>query len=176
MAADILSSNVHKSIVYVFVKIVVHFNHCKSTEAEHHKLLILVAVTSKFQMGLHCLFTCFFGVPLSIRHIWHHVQTSSGAHQLPVQWVLEALSLGVKQPDHEADHSPPSSAKVRECMELYLHCPNTSSWCGAYVKHRNNLTFTLQMALNVGLAVHRSNEKPFSITCVKWVTGFSFQS
>jgi hypothetical protein len=33
------------------------------------------------------------------------------------------LSLGVKQPGHEADHSPPSSSKVKECMELYLHSP-----------------------------------------------------
>jgi hypothetical protein len=24
---------------------------------------------------------------------------------------------------HEADHSPPSSAKVKEWMELYLHSP-----------------------------------------------------
>jgi hypothetical protein len=32
-----------------------------------------------------------------------------------------AVSLGVKQPGREADHSPPSSAKVRECVELYLH-------------------------------------------------------
>jgi len=28
-------------------------------------------------------------------------------------------------------HSPPSSAKVKECMELYLHSPNMPSWCGA---------------------------------------------
>jgi hypothetical protein len=27
----------------------------------------------------------------------------------------------VKRPGHEADHSPPSSAEVKECVELYLH-------------------------------------------------------
>jgi hypothetical protein len=27
---------------------------------------------------------------------------------------------------------PPSSAEVKECKELYLHIPNTSSWHGAY--------------------------------------------
>jgi hypothetical protein len=32
---------------------------------------------------------------------------------------------------HEADHSPPSSAEVKEWMELYLHSPNTPSWRGA---------------------------------------------
>jgi hypothetical protein len=30
---------------------------------------------------------------------------------------------GVKRPGREADHSPPSSAKVNECVELYLHSP-----------------------------------------------------
>jgi hypothetical protein len=33
----------------------------------------------------------------------------------PILWVIGALSLGVKQLGHEADHSPPSSAKVEEC-------------------------------------------------------------
>jgi hypothetical protein len=31
----------------------------------------------------------------------------------------------------EADHSPPSSAEVKEWVELYLHFPNTPSWRGA---------------------------------------------
>jgi hypothetical protein len=31
----------------------------------------------------------------------------------------------------EADHSPPSSAEVKEWVELYLHSPNTPSWRGA---------------------------------------------
>jgi hypothetical protein len=39
-----------------------------------------------------------------------------------------AFSLGVKWPGHEADHSPQSSAMVKECMELYLHSPITLSW------------------------------------------------
>jgi hypothetical protein len=38
---------------------------------------------------------------------------------------------GVKRPGREADHSPLSSAKVKECEELYLHSPNTPSWRGA---------------------------------------------
>jgi hypothetical protein len=48
--------------------------------------------------------------------------------------VLEALSLGVKQPGCEADHSPPSSAEVKERIELPLHSPNTPSWHGAQLK------------------------------------------
>jgi hypothetical protein len=31
----------------------------------------------------------------------------------------------------EADHSPPSSAEVKEWVELYLHSPRTPSWRGA---------------------------------------------
>jgi hypothetical protein len=52
----------------------------------------------------------------------------------PTQWIPGALSLEVKQLGHEADHSPPSSAKV--------HSPNMPSWHGAYLKHRDNFTFT----------------------------------
>jgi hypothetical protein len=36
-----------------------------------------------------------------------------GCTQLPFQWVLEALSQGVKRPGREDDHSPTSSAKVK---------------------------------------------------------------
>jgi hypothetical protein len=41
-----------------------------------------------------------------------------GPTQPPIYWVLGALSLGVKWPGHEADHSPPSRAEVKECVEL----------------------------------------------------------
>jgi len=47
------------------------------------------------------------------------------------RWVTGALSLGVKWPGREADHSPPSIAEVREWVELYLHPHNTLSWHGA---------------------------------------------
>jgi hypothetical protein len=41
--------------------------------------------------------------------------------QPPIQGVPGALSLRAKRPGREADHSPPSSAEVKRCMELYLH-------------------------------------------------------
>jgi hypothetical protein len=50
-------------------------------------------------------------------------RTALGPTQPPIQWVQGSLSLGVKQPVCEADHSPPSSAEVKECVELYLHSP-----------------------------------------------------
>jgi hypothetical protein len=36
----------------------------------------------------------------------------------------------VMQPGREANYSPPSTAEVEECVELYIHSPNTSSWHG----------------------------------------------
>jgi hypothetical protein len=41
-------------------------------------------------------------------------RTALGPTQPPIQWVLGALSLGVKRPGREADHLPPSIAKVKE--------------------------------------------------------------
>jgi hypothetical protein len=42
------------------------------------------------------------------------------------QWVPETISPGVKRPGREADHSPPSSAKVKNAgaippLLIYLH-------------------------------------------------------
>jgi hypothetical protein len=36
-----------------------------------------------------------------------------GPTQPPIQWVPGAVSLGVKRPGRESDHSPPSSAEVK---------------------------------------------------------------
>jgi hypothetical protein len=52
---------------------------------------------------------------------------------------LRGLSLGVKRPGREADHSPPSSAEVSAwsctCTPQYVFM----AWC--LVKHRDNFTF-----------------------------------
>jgi hypothetical protein len=37
-----------------------------------------------------------------------------GPTQPPIQWVPGPLSLGLKRPGREADHSPTSSAEVKE--------------------------------------------------------------
>jgi hypothetical protein len=58
-------------------------------------------------------------------------RTTLGPTQPPIQWVPGTLSLGIKQPEREADHSPPSITEVKECVELYLHSPNTLSLRGA---------------------------------------------
>jgi hypothetical protein len=46
-----------------------------------------------------------------------------GSTHPPVQWVPGVLSLGVKRPVREADHSPPSNAEVKEWVKLYIHFP-----------------------------------------------------
>jgi hypothetical protein len=66
-----------------------------------------------------------------------------GPTKLPTQRVTGALYLGVKRPGREADHSLPSSAKVKECVELYLHFPNTPSWHGAQLKINTGTTLPL---------------------------------
>jgi hypothetical protein len=38
-------------------------------------------------------------------------------------YIHYVLSLGVKWPGREADHSPPSSDEVKEWVELHLHSP-----------------------------------------------------
>jgi hypothetical protein len=73
----------------------------------------------------------------------HCVQTGSGAHPASYPMRTRTLSLRVKRPGREADLSPPSSAELKECVELYLHSPNTPSWRGSKLKkHRDNFTFT----------------------------------
>jgi hypothetical protein len=69
-------------------------------------------------------------------------RTALGPTQPPNQWVRVPLSLGVKRQGRETDHSPPSIVEVKQCMELYLHYPNTPSWRGAQLKHRDNFTLT----------------------------------
>jgi hypothetical protein len=68
-----------------------------------------------------------------------------GPSQPPVQWVQGALSLGVKWLRHEADHSPPSSAEVKNAWS-YTSTPQYAfkAWCSVK-KHRVNFTFTLYL-------------------------------
>jgi hypothetical protein len=57
--------------------------------------------------------------------------------QHSIHWVP-----GIKQPGREADHSPPSSAEVKNSLS-YNSTPNTPSWRVAQLKRRDKFTFTL---------------------------------
>jgi hypothetical protein len=53
----------------------------------------------------------------------HHIQTSSEAH--PAYY---AIGTRVSFPVGKVDHSPPSSAEVQECVELYFHPQYVFKW------------------------------------------------
>jgi hypothetical protein len=54
-------------------------------------------------------------------------QTVPGAH--PTSYTMGTESfLGVKRPGRGIDHPPPSSAEVKERVELYLYSPSGPSW------------------------------------------------
>jgi hypothetical protein len=61
--------------------------------------------------------------------------------QPPIQWVAGALSLGVKRPGREVNHSPPSSAEVKNEWS-YTSTSQYVSMALCLVKHRDNFTFT----------------------------------
>jgi len=59
-----------------------------------------------------------------------------------MQWVPGALSLGVKWRGREADHSPPSSAELKNAWKLYLQSPiRLHGLVLSYEKHRDNFTW-----------------------------------
>jgi hypothetical protein len=47
------------------------------------------------------------------------------ARQPPILCVMLAISPGVKRPGSEAEHPPPSSARVKNCVGLHL---DSISW------------------------------------------------
>jgi hypothetical protein len=50
--------------------------------------------------------------------------------QPPIQWVPGTVSMGVKQERHEADHSPPSSAEVKNSGAITSHLQYIfMEWC-----------------------------------------------
>jgi hypothetical protein len=103
-----------------------------------------------------CIFTGFTTVS----------RTALGLTQLPIQWVPRTLSLGVKQPGREVDHSPPSSAKAKKWVVLHLHSPNTLSWYSAQLKkHRDEFTFTF---IFTGCATHITTGS--NVGCQRWAT------
>jgi hypothetical protein len=48
-------------------------------------------------------------------------RTALGAHPASYTMGTRCSFPGVKPSEREADHSPPSSAEIKECVELYLH-------------------------------------------------------
>jgi hypothetical protein len=57
--------------------------------------------------------------------------TAVGPSYPHIQWLLGVLSPGVKRPQHEAHHSPPSSAEVNDGGNIprLLHAPSRRDAC-----------------------------------------------
>jgi hypothetical protein len=53
----------------------------------------------------------------------HRVQNGSGTHPASYPVGTRGHFPGIKRPGRGADHSPTSSAEVKECVKLYLHSP-----------------------------------------------------
>jgi hypothetical protein len=69
-----------------------------------------------------------------------------GPTQLHIQWVPGALSLGIKWPGCEADHSLPSSAEVKNGSK-YTSTPQYVFMAWRLGKHRDSSNFTFTLPL-----------------------------
>jgi len=69
-----------------------------------------------------------------------------------MQWLYPR---GVKRPGREVDHSPPFSAEVKECVELYLHSRNVPSWHGAQIKKSTGTILPVPLLMCIPKVVRR---------------------
>jgi hypothetical protein len=89
-----------------------------------------------------------------------------GPTKPPIQWIAGALSLGVKWTGSEADHSPPSSAKVKNrwiCTST-LHYA-IMAWCS--VKAQGQIYLYLSRKKQILLAQDRIQQQTFVIREMK---------
>jgi hypothetical protein len=64
--------------------------------------------------------------------------------------ILLSSNGKAKRLGREADHSPPSSAEVNECVKPYLHSTNKPSWHGTQLKkQRVNLPLLLSLPFSL---------------------------
>jgi hypothetical protein len=86
----------------------------------------------------------------------YRVQAGSGAHQSSYPLGCRGSFLGVKRPGREADHSPPPSAEVKECVELYL---DSKIYLHAVVLTEAQGQFTFNFAHRFGRSTFGSRVK-----------------
>jgi hypothetical protein len=71
-------------------------------------------------------------------------RTALGPTQHPIQRVPGVVSVGIKRPAREADHSPPSSAEVKNAWS-YTSTPQYVFMTWYLVKNRDNFTFYIYL-------------------------------
>jgi hypothetical protein len=95
-------------------------------------VVVVVAVVAIENKGLQLWLTALVRFPAVLDFsVLHQVQTDSEAPPQPsIQWVPGALSLGIRRQGREAEHSPSSSAEVKNgrAIPSLLHI---SSWHNA---------------------------------------------
>jgi hypothetical protein len=72
----------------------------------------------------------------------HRVQNGSGAHPASYPMGTRSSFSGGKAAGAWSWPLTSICAEVKEWVELYLHSPNTPSWRGVQLKHRDSFTFT----------------------------------
>jgi hypothetical protein len=80
-----------------------------------------------------------YWVILSFGRLWVSIGVDT---QPPIQWVPGTLSLGIKRPGREADHSPPFSAEVKNAWS-YTSTPQYFFMTYCLLKHRDNFIYTI---------------------------------
>jgi hypothetical protein len=85
---------------------------------------------------------------------YHRVQTGSGPHPASYPMGTRGSFPGVKRPGREADHSPPSSAEVKNVWS-YISTSQCAfmAWCS--VKHRDTLPYFTSPNLTLYICVSR---------------------
>jgi hypothetical protein len=79
-------------------------------------------LTSGSSSKFGVIVNCGRFVPLLVFVAIQMINTPRNHTQPPIQWVPEALSQGIKRPEHEADHSPPTSAEIKKTW-IYTSTP-----------------------------------------------------
>jgi hypothetical protein len=85
--------------------------------------------------------------------------------QPPIQWVP-----GVRREGYEGDHSPPSSADVKGCVELYFHSPpppHASSWRSAWLSTGTTLPLPSTSPFKLRYSVAGLRQKLLCTACRK---------
>jgi hypothetical protein len=75
-------------------------------------------------------------------------RTALGPTQPSIQWVQGALSVGLKRPGREVDHSPPPSTEVKNAWS-HTSIPQCIFMARFLVKYRDNFTFTVLVILKL---------------------------
>jgi hypothetical protein len=72
-----------------------------------------------------------------------------GSTQSPIQWIPEAISLGLKRPGREAGHSPQSSAEVINVCGAISPLPPYAfvAWCS--VKAQRKLYLYMRQSVHI---------------------------